>query len=50
MTEQTAYEAPVLVEIGTLHELTLQLINKQGPEIDGITGNTGITGQISLFP
>ncbi len=56
MTERPTYEAPALVEIGSLHELTLTLFQKIGANTDAITGNPildpggTLTGQISLLP
>ena len=32
MNEKLGYESPALVEIGTLHDLTLQSFNKVGTE------------------
>ncbi len=34
MNEKLGYESPTLVEIGTLHDLTLQSFNKVGPNAD----------------
>ena len=38
MTGQPRYEAPVLTEIGTLDELTLLTISKNGANSDVLTG------------
>lgn len=37
MTEKAQYEAPAINEIGTVHELTLQLTNKVGSKPDAVT-------------
>lgn len=50
MTELPTYEAPALVEVGTLEELTLQLFQKNGDQSDALTPTLGLTGQISLLP
>lgn len=50
MTERPTYEAPALVEIGSLHELTLTLFQKIGAATDALTQTHGLTGQISLLP
>ena len=46
MTANQPYEPPVLAEIGTLHELTLQGMNKIGGGTDVFTGQTGLVGSI----
>ena len=46
MTANQPYEPPVLAEIGTLHELTLQGKNKIGTAADQFTGQTGLVGSI----
>ncbi|MGH3870105.1 MAG: lasso RiPP family leader peptide-containing protein [Pseudonocardiaceae bacterium] len=50
MTERLTYEAPALVEIGSLHELTLTILQKNGVQSDALTPTLGLTGQISLLP
>jgi hypothetical protein len=56
MTERPTYEAPALVEIGSLRELTLTFFQKFGTQNDAITGNPildpggTLTGHISLLP
>ncbi|MFZ0874303.1 MAG: lasso RiPP family leader peptide-containing protein [Pseudonocardiaceae bacterium] len=56
MTERLKYEAPALVEIGSLHELTLTVLQKIGGQTDALTGNPALdpggtlTGHISLLP
>lgn len=49
MTKRPTYEAPALVEIGSLHELTLTVLQKVGGETDALTGLTGLTGRISII-
>jgi len=43
---KSLYEAPSIVEIGTLHELTLMILTKSNPGSDAISG-TVVPGQFS---
>lgn len=44
--EPQPYEPPALTEIGMVHELTLQGLNKVGFGNDAFTASTGLVGNI----
>ncbi|MEA2959502.1 MAG: hypothetical protein QOJ58_5423 [Alphaproteobacteria bacterium] len=54
MIERPAYVAPTLVEVGTLEELTMTVLQKVGTQSDALTNLPpplgGLTGHISLLP
>ena len=51
MSPKDDYQSPALLEIGSLHELTLQQVNvqKNGAGTDVLSGLTGLPGQITGF-
>jgi hypothetical protein len=51
MSPKNDYQSPVLLEIGTLHELTLQgvTVQKNGSGSDVLSSLTGVQGQITSF-
>jgi hypothetical protein len=51
MSPKNDYQSPALLEIGSLHELTLQnvVIGKSGSSTDVLTSSTGVQGDITGF-
>lgn len=49
MSPKNDYQSPALLEIGSLHELTLQQVNvqKNGAGTDVLTSQSGVQGQIT---
>lgn len=51
MSPKNDYQSPALLEIGSLHELTLQQVNtyKNGTASDVLTNLTGQVGDITNY-
>ena len=49
MSPKNDYQSPALLEIGSLHELTLQtvVVGKSGTAADVLTSSTGVQGDIT---